>query len=266
MTAPPWSLARRLAWRLAGVLVGAIGLAAIAVGWRAIVIARALDDTALQAQVRAVAAHLAAAPDGAQLLNLPPALAAAFQVGAAAREGSRKRGPDRTREATRDASGEGAGAEAGAATSGRGGRQPLPGLAGPQDQVLLASDPAAAALVAPYLPPGDGLFRVPSAPAQPRRRRWLRRPRRPVSRRGGAKPRAERGARAQPARRVPLHQPAAARAIGGAAVLIGVSTVSDGLRPLRRASAAAARSIRRSPACACRTLTCPARWRRWSPR
>lgn len=240
MTAPPWSLARRLAWRLAGVLVGAIGLAAIAVGWRAIVIARALDDTALQAQVRAVAAHLAAAPDGTPLLNLPPALAAAFQVGAAAREGSQERSQDRTREATRDASGEGAGAEAGAATAaGAGGNLYL--VAGPQDQVLLASDPAAAALVAPYLPPGDGLFRVPSAPAQPRGMVGF------VARAGRFRVAvAQSREQSEVLVRSLLGEFLSTSllllgAIGGAAVLIGVWTVSDGLRPLRRASAAAAR-------------------------
>ena len=46
-----WWLARRLAWRLALVLITAVALAAVAVGWRAIVTARSLEDASLQAQV-----------------------------------------------------------------------------------------------------------------------------------------------------------------------------------------------------------------------
>ena len=128
MTQPAWWLARRLAWRLALVVVLAIGLAAVAVGWRAIVTARALDDATLQAQVAAVTSALATAPDGTPRLALPPELAAAF--------------------------------------SATGGSSVFI-IADVAGRPLLSSEPAAAALIAPYLPAGGGLFRVPASPRHP---------------------------------------------------------------------------------------------------
>ena len=78
MIRQPRSLARRLAWRLALVVIAATALAATAVGWRSVVAVRHLDDTALQVQASAVAAHIATGPDGRPELNLPSALDDAF--------------------------------------------------------------------------------------------------------------------------------------------------------------------------------------------
>jgi len=197
-----WSLAPRLAWRLAAVLVAAIGLAAIAVGWRAIVTARALDDTALQIQVHAVAVHLATAPGGTPLLDLPPALETAFHGGAG---------------------------------------DNVFIITTPRDQVRLSSDPAAAALIVPYMPQTDGLFRVPATPAQPEGMVGF------VTRFG-----AWRVAVAQSREQSEVLVRSLLSeffstglvllsVIGGTAALIGIWTVRDGLRPLRRASVAASR-------------------------
>lgn len=127
MTQPTWWLARRLAWRLALVLVGAIGLAGTAVGWRAIVTARALEDTTLQAQVAAVASALTTGPDGAPRLDLAPDLQAAFR----AAEGSS-----------------------------------VYVIVDTQGRPRLSSDDAAGSLVAPYLA-RDGLFKVPPSDRYP---------------------------------------------------------------------------------------------------
>ena len=122
-----WWLYRRLGWRLALVLLCAIGLAAGVVGWRAVVTARGLDDTTLQAQVAAVAAALSTGPAGDPRLDLPPDLAAAYQR---ADGSSLYLVTDRT------------------------------------GKPLLSSDPATATLIAPYLP-SAGLFRVPPLPRLP---------------------------------------------------------------------------------------------------
>ncbi len=201
MRRPSWWLARRLAWRLGLVLVVAIGLAALAVGWRAIVTARALDDTTLQAQVAAVAGALATAPDGAPRLDLPPALAAAFHAA---------------------------------------GGSSVFVVADIDGRPRLASDPTAAALIAPYLPARDGLFRVAASPRYPEGLLGY-------------------AARAGPWRVAVAQSREQSEAlvasllteffstgvlllsvIGAASVLIGVLTVRHGLRPLRLASAAAA--------------------------
>ena len=79
MMRQPRSLARRLAGRLALVVVAAVALAALAVGWRSVVAVRHLDDTALQDQARAIAAHITAGPDGQPKLDLPRALDDAFR-------------------------------------------------------------------------------------------------------------------------------------------------------------------------------------------
>ena len=202
MSTPAWSLAQRLAWRLGAVLVVAIGLAAVAVGWRAIVTARALDDTALQAQARAVAAHLSIAADGRPQLDLPPALTAAFHSG-----------PD-----------------------GNGFF-----VVGPAGQVRLASDAADAALIVPYLPPAAGLFRVPALPAHPHGLVGF------IQYAGTWRVAVVQGSeQSEVLVRSMLDEFFSTgllllAAIGGVAVLIGVWTVQTGLRPLQRASAAAAR-------------------------
>ena len=180
----------------------AIGMAAVAVGWRAIVTARALDDTALQAQARAVAAHLSTTADGTPRLDLPQGLLAAFHSGP-----------------------EGNGFI----------------IMGPAETVPLASDPTDAALIAPYLPPTDGLFRVPAIPAHPHGLVGF------VRRAGVWRVAVVQGSgQSEVLVRSMLDEFFSTgllllAVIGGAAVLIGVWTVRDGLRPLRRVSAAAAR-------------------------
>lgn len=79
MIRQPRSLAHQLAWRLALVVIAAIALAAMAVGWRSVVAVRNLNDTALQDQARAIAAHVAAGPDGRPKLDLPRPLDDAFR-------------------------------------------------------------------------------------------------------------------------------------------------------------------------------------------
>ncbi len=60
MTGPErrWTLAARLGWRLAAVLLAAILLAAAAVAWRAVETVHELDDQALQAQLAQISRHL----------------------------------------------------------------------------------------------------------------------------------------------------------------------------------------------------------------
>lgn len=201
MTRPAWSLARRLAWRLGVVLVGAIGLAAVTVGWRAIATARSLDDSALQAQARAVARYLTTAPDGTPRLDPPPALAGAFHPGP---EGSAYL------------------------------------VVGADGRERLASNAAEAAALIAYLPPGMGLFRVPASPDHPRGMVGY------VSRAGPWRVAVAQGSEQAEVLARSLSEEFLTTgllllaAIGGGAVLIGVWTVRDGLRPLRRASAAAA--------------------------
>lgn len=122
MRSRPWGLTRRLASRLALLLVVAVGLAGLAVGWRAIVTARALDDSTLQAQAAAIAGALEVGPDHTPQLHLPPNLAAAFR----AADGSS-----------------------------------LFVITDTKGQTLLSSDPTAARLVTAYLPAHNGLFHVP---------------------------------------------------------------------------------------------------------
>lgn len=202
MTQPTWWLARRLAWRLGLVLVLAIGTAAVAVGWRAIVTARALDDATLQAQVAAVTSALAAAPDGQPRLALPAELAAAFRAS--------------------------------------GGSSAFV-IADQAGQALLSSDPEVAALIVPYIPPRDGLFRVPASPHHAE----------------GMLGYATRSGQWRVAVAQSREQSEALvgsllaeffstgvillALIGATSVLIGVLTVRYGLRPLRLASAAAMR-------------------------
>ncbi len=118
------SLTLRLAWRLGALMLVAVGVASAAVAWRAIATVREIDDAALHAQARAVAAHLAPAPDGSVRVALPPALAAQFRNG-----------------------------------DGQG----LFLVFDRADRLLAGSDPQAAAAVRPFLPARGGLFQVPGA-------------------------------------------------------------------------------------------------------
>jgi signal transduction histidine kinase len=80
-TGPPvWSLARRLGWRLAAVMVAAILLAAGAVAWRTIATVHALDDSALQNQADLIARSLSAIPNDAKDIALPEELVAPFRA------------------------------------------------------------------------------------------------------------------------------------------------------------------------------------------
>ena len=74
------SLANRLAWRLAAVMIVAVLLAAAAIAWKAIESVHDLDDLALQTQADLIATELPRAgsvPGGS--LALPPALVSSFR-------------------------------------------------------------------------------------------------------------------------------------------------------------------------------------------
>jgi two-component system, OmpR family, sensor histidine kinase TctE len=78
--APTWSLSARLAWRLAAVMFCAITLAAAAVAWRTIVTLHDLDDSALQQQVRLVAESLPPDQSSRSPIAVPEAVTAPFQA------------------------------------------------------------------------------------------------------------------------------------------------------------------------------------------
>ena len=124
------TLAGRLGWRLAAVMLAAVVLAGAAVAWRTLATVRSLDDEALQNQARLVAGQLAAGPDGRPVLHLSGQLTATF----AASDGE-------SLFIVYDA----AGAPA------------------------AVSDPRAAEIVAPFLPPPGRarFFRVPATPISP---------------------------------------------------------------------------------------------------
>jgi two-component system, OmpR family, sensor histidine kinase TctE len=201
MIRQPRSLARRLAWRLALVVIAATALAATAVGWRSVVALRHLDDTALQVQASAVATHIATGPDGRPELNLPPALDDAF-------------------------------------LSSHGDNIFL--VTAANGAVLFASDPEARSILSSLTPVTPGLFRLP--PSQ----------RHPEGMLGYAlttgawtilvaqsREQSEVFVRSVLAELLSTGL-ALLAVIGAIAVLIGVWTVRQGLRPVRRASAAAA--------------------------
>jgi signal transduction histidine kinase len=120
------SLTLRLAWRLGALMLAAVVVAATAVAWRAITAVRQMDDQALYAQAREVAAHLARAADGTVRARLPPALAAQF------------------------AGGDG---------------QSLYLVFDREGRLLAGSDAGAASVVRPFLPARGGLFKIPDAGA-----------------------------------------------------------------------------------------------------
>jgi signal transduction histidine kinase len=123
-----WRLARRLAWRLAAVMAIAMVLAAGTVVWRTLATIRSLDDAALQSQARLVASHLSIGPDGKPRLDLSTQLEAAF------------RGTD---------------------------AQSLFVVYDPAGQAVFASDQQAVAAIAPYRPRERGFFRVPPGDIYP---------------------------------------------------------------------------------------------------
>ncbi len=121
-----WSLSVRLGWRLAAVTLVAILLAATAVAWRAIATVHELDDSALQDQVRLIASRLPPDPQRTGQITLPEDLVAPFRASD--------------------------------------GDNVFMIYAG--DRLLGASDPAAAARLAPLLPHAfdGGFFRLPALP------------------------------------------------------------------------------------------------------
>jgi signal transduction histidine kinase len=76
----PWSLASRLGWRLAAVMLVAILATAALVAWRTIATVRDLDDSALQNQADRVAQPLAAIPADSAHPVLPDAVVAPFRA------------------------------------------------------------------------------------------------------------------------------------------------------------------------------------------
>ena len=206
MTAPvrSWRLATRLGWRLAAVMTLGVLLAAGGVAWRTLATIRSLDDAALQSQARLVADQIATDAAGRPVLRLPEELAAAF----AESDGE-------SLYIVCDAAG----------------------------RPLLASSPAAAAALQPFLPrpPAAGFFRAPPSASFPdgllgvliARGKW---------RVAVAQAHEQQEALVESLLRefllsaVWLLVP-----IGAATVTIGVLTLRHGLRPLREASAAARR-------------------------
>ena len=74
-----WSLSARLGWRLAAGMLAAILLAAAAVAWRTVATVQELDDSALQNQVRLIAAQLPSGRDSRHIV-LPEDLVAPFRA------------------------------------------------------------------------------------------------------------------------------------------------------------------------------------------
>jgi two-component system sensor histidine kinase TctE len=199
-----WHLARRLAWRLAAVMLAAVALAAAAVAWRTLATLRSLDDAALQSQARLVAGQLAAGPDGRPVLHLPGQLAAMFS-----------------------------------ASDG----QSLFVVYDGKDVAAAASDPRAADIVRPFLPPRPraGLFRVPPSATYTDGLVGV------VIPTGAWRVVVAQAQEQNEALIESLLREFLLSAlwlllpIGAATVLIGVLTIRHGLRPLREASAAAGR-------------------------
>jgi signal transduction histidine kinase len=196
------SLTLRLAWRLGAVMLAAVALAAAAVAWRAIVTVREIDDAALQAQARAVAAHIAPAPGGGVRVTLPLTLEQQFR---------------------------------------RGDGRAIYLIFNPQGRVLAGSNLTAATAVEPFLPAHRGLFQVPGAGIEGQAMiGWLHDV-------GDFRVAVLQAREQREALVGTLLQEFLAAAlwllapIALAAVAIAVLTLRSGLRPLREASAAAAR-------------------------
>ncbi len=195
------SLARRLAWRLALVVLAAVILAAAAIGWRSVVAVRHLDDTALQDQARAIAAHISTGPDGRPRLDLPGPLENAF----------RSSDDDNVFLVT--------------AANGT---------------VLFASAPGLRSAFSGVLPRSPGLFRLPSSPRHPEGMVGYALSRGPlIIAVAQGREQSEVLVRGVLAELLSTGL-ALLAAIGSTALLIGVWTVKQGLRPVRDASAAAA--------------------------
>lgn len=199
-----WHLARRLAWRLAAVMLASVMLAAAAVAWRTVATVRSLDDAALQSQARLVAGQLSAGSDGRPVLSQPEPLAAVFS-----------------------------------ASDG----QSLFIVFDGQDVPIAMTDSRAVALVRPFLPsrPQAGYFRVPPSATYPDGLLGIVRP---VGawRVVVAQAQEQNEALVESLLRDFLLSALwLLLPIGGATVLIGVLTIRHGLRPLREASVAAGR-------------------------
>ena len=200
------SLTFRLAWRLGALMLAAVVVAAVAVAWRAIATVRELDDTALHAEARAVAAHVVAGPDGTVRVALPAALAAQF------------------------ANGDGQG---------------LYLVFDREGRLLAGSDPEEAAAVKPFLPARGGLFQVPGAGVAGQAMiGWLERGTGPFGQFAVAVLQASEPREALIGTLLQEFLAAALwllAPIALAAVAIAVLTLRSGLRPLREASEAATR-------------------------
>lgn len=124
-----WSLTARLAWRLAGVMLCTILLAAAAVAWRTVATLHDLDDAAMQQQVEFLIRHLPkGSPD--QPFELPPDVTNRFRLS----DGDT-----------------------------------VFLILGPHGQMLANSDAAETAILGPLLPdPIEfGFFRLPPTPGHP---------------------------------------------------------------------------------------------------
>lgn len=125
----PWSLTARLAWRLSAVMVCAILLAAAAVAWRTVATLHDLDDAAMQQQVEFLIRHLPKGPAD-QTFELPPDVTARFHLS----DGDT-----------------------------------VFLILGPGGQLLSTSDPAETAILSPLLPDPieAGFLRLPPTPGHP---------------------------------------------------------------------------------------------------
>jgi signal transduction histidine kinase len=145
-----WSLSARLAWRLSALMAGAILLAAAAVAWRTIATLSELDDSALQQQVRVVAASLPAASLPAA--SLPAASLPAASLPADAGNHERVTVPDSIVAPFRSSDGDN-----------------LFLVFGPGRALLATSDPVQAAEADVFLPRPfrQGFFRIPLLAGHP---------------------------------------------------------------------------------------------------
>ncbi len=197
-----WSLSGRLGWRLAAVMLVGILLAAAAVAWRAIATVHELDDSALQDQVRLIASRLPPESQRTGQVRLPEDLVAPFRASD--------------------------------------GDNVFMIYAG--DRLLGASDPAAAARLAPLLPHplDEGFFRLPALPEHEHGMVGL------IARTGPWHVAVLQGREQTTVLLDSLTENFLAGAVWlllpivVATILVGVVTLRRGLRPLRQVSVAAA--------------------------